>query len=265
MLEGRLTHCVCGRLGISWVGYEAVTDAMHVVLIVEDDAALQSVLTMLFEVNRFRVVITGTAAAGIQAARLHKPDVMLVDLGLPDRDGIEVISKVRTWSVVPIIVLTARTEEPQRLAAFDKGADDYVVKPFSAPELLARVKAVLRRHARGDQPMARLKLGDVEVDLEHRIARHANGAEVHLTPIEHRILEVLVRQADRIVTLPTLLREVWGPDRDDARGLRVYIGSLRKKLESEPDKPKHILTELGLGYRLALGQKDPNDGLAPSA
>jgi two-component system KDP operon response regulator KdpE len=232
-----------------------VTDSMHLALIVEDDPALQSVLTLLFEANGFRVVITGTAAGGIQYARQHKPDVLLVDLGLPDRDGLEVITHVRAWSVVPIVVLTARNEEAQRLLAFDKGADDYVIKPFSAPELLARVRAVLRRHVRAAQPMAILKIGHVEVDMEYRVARDRAGQVVHLTPIEHRILEVLVRHAERIVTVPVLLREVWGPERDDARGLRVYIGSLRKKLEAEPDKPRHILTEVGIGYRLAIDPK----------
>jgi two-component system, OmpR family, KDP operon response regulator KdpE len=231
---------------------EAVTDSMHLALIVEDDLALQSVLTMLFEANGFRVVIAGTAAGGMQAARQHKPDILLVDLGLPDRDGLEVITHVRTWSGVPVLVLTARDEEAQRLAAFDKGADDYVIKPFSAPELLARVRAMLRRHVRAGQPMAILKIGHVEVDMGYRVARDRTGRAVHLTPIEHRILEVLVRHGERIVTLAVLLREVWGPQRDDARGLRVYIGSLRKKLEPEPDKPQHILTELGIGYRLVL-------------
>ena len=230
---------------------------MHVVLIVEDDSALQTVLTMLFEANGFRVVVTGTAAAGARGARMHKPDTVLVDLGLPDRDGLAVIASIRAWSAVPIVVLTARTEEDQRLAAFDKGADDYVVKPFSAPELLARVRAVLRRHVRGAQPMAILKLGDVAVDMGNRIARTQDGREVRLTPIEHRVLEALVRHSDRIVTLAVLLNEVWGPQRDDARGLRVYIGSLRRKLEVDPEKPRYILTELGLGYRLVMDPRSP--------
>jgi two-component system, OmpR family, KDP operon response regulator KdpE len=225
---------------------------MHVALIIEDDLALQSVLTTLFEANGFRVVITDTAAAGVQGARQHKPDIMLVDLGLPDGDGLEVITDVRTWSVVPIVVLTARTEEAQRLMAFEKGADDYVIKPFSAPELLARVRALLRRHVQGRQPMAILRLGPVEVDMGYRVARDGTGRELRLTPIEHRILEVLVRHAERIVTVAVLLKEVWGPERDDSRGLRVYIGNLRKKLEAEPDKPRHILTEVGLGYRLVI-------------
>jgi two-component system KDP operon response regulator KdpE len=237
-----------------------MTDSMHVVLIVEDDPALQNVLGLLFEANGFRVVAAGTAASGIQAARLHKPDMVVLDLGLPDRDGLDVIWNIRTWSAVPIVVLTARTEQAQRLIAFDRGADDYVLKPFNAPELLARVRAMLRRHARGDTPMAILKLGTVEIDLGNRAARTLDGQEVRLTPTEYRVLEVLARHANRIVTVPALLKEVWGPGQDDARGLRVHIGSLRKKLEVNPDEPKHLLTELNLGYRLIIDSKDSVDG-----
>jgi two-component system, OmpR family, KDP operon response regulator KdpE len=229
-----------------------MTDAMHLILIVEDDQAIQNVLRMLFEANGFRVVLSGTAARGQIDARLHRPDIVVVDLGLPDRDGLTVITAIREWSAVPIIVLSARTAEEQRLAAFEHGADDYVMKPFSAPELLARVRAIVRRHARGDLPMAVLTLGDVAVDLSRRVARGQDGREVRLTPLEHRILETLARNGDRIVTSGALIKEVWGPERDDARALRVYIGSLRRKLEADPSRPKYILTELGVGYRLAV-------------
>ncbi len=230
----------------------SMTDAMHVILIFEDDEALQSILRMLFEANGFRVVIAGTAARGEQDARQHRPDAVLVDLGLPDRDGLNVIKAIRTWSAVPIIVLSARTAEAERLAAFERGADDYVLKPFSAPELLARVRAVVRRHVRADLPMAVLKLGPVSVDLSRRVARREDQGEMRLTPLEHRILETLARNRDRIVTHSALIREVWGPHREDSRALRVYIGSLRRKLESDPSQPQHIVTELGVGYRLVL-------------
>jgi two-component system KDP operon response regulator KdpE len=229
-----------------------MTDAMHLILIVEDDQAIQNVLRMLFEANGFRVVLSGTASRGEIDARMHRPDIIVVDLGLPDGDGLTVIRTIREWSAVPIIVLSARTAEEQRLAAFEHGADDYVMKPFSAPELLARVRAIVRRHARGDLPMAVLVLGDVAVDLSRRVARGRDGREVRLTPLEHRILETLARYGDRIVTSGALIKEVWGPDRDDARALRVYIGSLRRKLEADPSRPKYILTELGVGYRLAV-------------
>lgn len=239
-----------------------MTEAMHLVLIVEDDPALQSVLKVLFEANGYRVVVAGTAGGGAHDARLYIPDVVLVDLGLPDRDGIEVIKSIRGWSAMPIVVLSARTAETQRLSAFEGGADDYVAKPFSAPELLARVRAVSRRHVRGPLPMAVLKFGSVSVDLSRRVAHRTDGQEIRLTPLEHKILAVLARQPERIVAHSTLLKEVWGPDRDDSRSLRVYIASLRRKLESNPSRPKHILTELGLGYRLMLDQEPPVEGTA---
>jgi two-component system KDP operon response regulator KdpE len=232
-----------------------MTTAMHVVLVVEDDNAIQNILRMLFETNGFRVVLEKTARGGQQAARVHRPDIMIVDLGLPDWDGIRVIQEVRGWSPMPVIVLSARTAEEQRLAAFEAGADDYVIKPFSAPELLARVRAVLRRHVRGELPQGKLELNDVSVDLSLRTARRTNGRAVRLTPLEHRILETLIRQADRVVTHKALMREVWGPHCEDSRSLRVYIGSLRRKLEDDPSRPQHIVTEPGVGYRLVVDPK----------
>jgi len=225
---------------------------MHVILIVEDDEAIQSVLRILFEGNGFRVVVEATAARGEVAAKLHKPDILVVDLGLPDDDGISLIGRIRAWSPVPLIVLSARVAEAQRVAAFDRGADDYVLKPFSAQELLARTRAMLRRHVRGALPMGVLQIGAVSIDMCRRVVQNPEGREVRLTPIEHRILESLVRHGDRIVTHAALIREVWGPNRDDSRALRVYIGSLRRKLEADPARPKHILTELGIGYRLVF-------------
>jgi two-component system KDP operon response regulator KdpE len=177
-----------------------------------------------------------------------------VDLGLPDRDGIEVIKGIRTWSAMPILVLSARTVEAQRLSAFDSGADDFVIKPFSAPELLARVRAILRRHVRGHMPMAILRLGGISVDLTARTAHRPDGDFVRLTPLEYKILSVLARNPEGIVTQSTLLKDVWGPDRHDSTLLRVYIASLRRKLELDPGQPKHIITELGVGYRLLPNQ-----------
>jgi two-component system KDP operon response regulator KdpE len=225
---------------------------MHLVLVIEDDKAIQSILRMLFEANGFRVVIAASALRGEQDAKVQRPDVVVVDLGLPDRDGIEVIAEIRQWSPVPVLVLSARTEESQRLEAFEKGADDYVTKPFSAPELLARVRAAVRRYVRADYPMGVLRLGDMTVDMTRRVAQDRDGREIRLTPLEHRILESLARQGDRIVTHAALIKEVWGPERDDSRALRVFIGSLRRKLEVDPKRPRHILTELGIGYRLVI-------------
>jgi two-component system KDP operon response regulator KdpE len=232
-----------------------MTIAMHVVLVVEDDSGIQNILRMLFEANGFRVVLEKTARGGQQAARVHRPDAMIVDLGLPDWDGIKVIQEVRGWSAMPIIVLSARTAEEQRLAAFEAGADDYVIKPFSAPELVARIRAALRRHVRGELPQGKLELNGVSVDLSLRTAHRTNGRAVRLTPLEHRILETLIRHADRVVTHKALMREVWGPHCEDSRSLRVYIGSLRRKLEDDPSRPQHIVTEPGVGYRLVVDPK----------
>jgi two-component system, OmpR family, KDP operon response regulator KdpE len=229
-----------------------MTEAMHLVLIVEDDQAIQNVLRMLFEGNGFRVVVAESATQGEHYARLHRPDTVIVDLGLPDRDGLTVITAIRGWSPVPILVLSARTAEAQRLAAFDQGADDYVGKPFSAPELIARVRAISRRYVRGDLPMGILKFGEVAVDLSRRVAHHRDRGEIRLTPTEHRILETLTRHRERIVRHADIIKEVWGPTRGDARALRVYIRSLRGKLETDPCRPQHILTELGVGYRLVV-------------
>jgi two-component system, OmpR family, KDP operon response regulator KdpE len=238
-----------------------MTEAMHLVLVFEDDPGIQEILRMLFDANGFRVVIADTATRGEQDARLHRPDVVIVDLGLPDRDGLNVIGAIRAWSPVPIVVLSARTAEAQRLAAFERGADDYVMKPFSAPELLARVRAVMRRYVRGALPMGILELGDASIDLGRRVAHRRDGRELRLTPLEHRILEALARQPDGIVTYAALMTDVWGPTmRDNTRALRVYIASLRRKLELDPGRPRHILTELGVGYRLVIDPESQVEG-----
>ena len=227
-----------------------MTQAMHAVLVIEDDAAIRNVLRVLLQAERYRVVEAETAARAVIEARTHRPDLLLVDLGLPDSDGLKVISAVRAWSAVPIVVLSARTMEAQKIAALDVGADDYVTKPFSAPELLARVRAALRRTTRSsDQPPV-MQLGEISVDLARREARSASG-DIHLTPLEYRVLDSLARQAGMIVTSKQLIREVWGPDRlGDTRSLRVCLKNLRQKLEPNPSHPQFIVTEAGLGYRL---------------
>ena len=228
-----------------------MTRAMHRVLVIEDDPAQCRVLSILFETNGFRVVTAETCELAIRQARSHRPDVCIADLGLPDRDGINFIQQIRAWSPVPIIVLTARVQEDQRLAAFEAGADDYVIKPFSSPELLARVRAILRRSMHSREPNAVLRLGNAVIDFGNRVTRGPGGESVKLTPLEHRILECLLRHADGIVTHGQILKEVWGPHQTDVRSLRVYVASLRRKLETDPARPQHILTESGIGYRLA--------------
>lgn len=231
-----------------------MTQAMHQVLLIEDDLAIRTVLRVLLEAEQYRVIEADTAARGEIEARSHRPDLLLVDLGLPDGDGLNVIVKVRTWSPVPIVVLSARTMEAQKIAALDAGADDYVSKPFSAPELLARVRAALRRSARGAEQPPVVQFGDVIVDLARREARAPRG-EIHLTPLEYRVLECLARRAGMIVTASRLIQEVWGPDRlGDTRSLRVCLKNLRQKLEPDPSRPHYIVTEAGLGYRLRVSE-----------
>jgi two-component system KDP operon response regulator KdpE len=227
-----------------------MTIAMHLVLIVEDDPAIRELLRLLFEMNNFRVVMADTCNLGIRQAQSHRPDICIVDLGLPDNDGLLFIQRVRAWSPVPIAVLTARVAESQRLAAFEAGADDYILKPYSNPELLARVRAMLRRAVRVTSPDTVLKLGNVSVDLGRRVAQRQPGVELRLTPLEFKILECLARHIDSVVTQSQLITEVWGPRHADTRSLRVHIASLRKKVETVPARPKHIITEPGLGFRL---------------
>ncbi len=229
-----------------------MTQAMHQLLVIEDDPDIRGVLRAALQGENYRVIEAATAARGEIEARSHKPDLLLVDLGLPDRDGLTLIARVREWSTVPIVVLSARTMEEQKIAALDAGADDYVTKPFSAPELLARVRAALRRNVRSAEHSQRVRLGSIDIDLARRESKGAEGP-VHLTPLEYRVLERLARQAGMIVTHTQLIKDVWGPNHaDDTRNLRVCLRNLRQKLEPDPARPRYIVTEAGLGYRLRM-------------
>jgi two-component system, OmpR family, KDP operon response regulator KdpE len=234
-----------------------MTTAMHQVLLVEDEPGIRAVVRLMLQSAGYRVIEADTAARAEIEARTHKPDLLIVDLGLPDGDGLQVIRSVRSWSPVPIIVLSARIMEEQKVAALDAGADDFVSKPFGSPELLARVRAALRRSVRPATVVAQLTVGRSVIDLARRSAL-TDGRELHLTPLEYRVLECLSRNAGMIVTQRQLLREAWGPDRlGDTRSLRVCIRNMRAKLEPDPSRPKYIVTEAGLGYRLRLD--DPPD------
>ncbi|MBL8270658.1 response regulator [Steroidobacter sp.] len=229
-----------------------MTQALHQILIVEDEPDIRGILRTLLRTAGYRVIETETAARAIVEARSHKPDLLLVDLGLPDADGLKVIRSIREWSPVPVVVLSARTMEAQKIEALDAGADDYVTKPFSAPELLARVRAALRRNVRSAEQVPTLQIGAVVVDLTRRQASGAEG-DVHFTPLEYRVLESLARQTGMIVTQRQLIAEAWGPDKlGDSRSLRVCIKNLRQKLEPDPARPQFLLTEAGVGYRLLL-------------
>jgi two-component system KDP operon response regulator KdpE len=229
-----------------------MTQAMYQVLVVEDEPNIRKILRALLEGDHYRFVEAETAARGEIEARSHKPDLVLVDLGLPDGNGIDLIRRIRVWSPVPIIVLSARTMEEQKIAALDAGADDYVTKPFSTPELLARVRAALRRNVRASEPTSVLHFGELQVDLTRREACGPEG-EVHLTPLEYRVLEALARHPGLIVRQAQLVREAWGPEKlGDTGSLRVCIKNLRAKIEPDPPRPRYLVTEAGLGYRLRL-------------
>ena len=224
------------------------------ILLVEDDADLASRLTRSLHDEAFAVDL---ARGGVDALHLGLTGpyaCAILDLGLPGMDGIEVIRKVREWSAVPIIVLSARSQESNKIAALDAGADDYLPKPFSIGELLARIRVSLRHAARltGDSVETLFSVGDLQVDLSRRSV-HIGDQEIHLTPIEYRLLTVLIHHAGKVMTHRQLLLDVWGPAYvEHAHYVRIYMGQLRRKLESDPNQPRYLLTEAGVGYRLAL-------------
>ena len=228
-----------------------------VVILIEDEPQIRRFVRSALEAEGWQVFEAGTAQRGLADAGTRKPDLVVLDLGLPDSDGLEVIRDVRGWSAVPIIVLSARSDEADKIAALDAGADDYLTKPFGTGELMARVRATLRRPraAQGSESTAVdeeavFRFGDVEVDRPARLVRRS-GVEVHLTPTEYRLLSVLIANTGRVLTQRQLLREVWGPAHSEqAHYLRVYMGHLRQKLEVDPAQPKHLLTETAVGYRL---------------
>jgi two-component system KDP operon response regulator KdpE len=220
---------------------------------VEDEPQIRHFLRTTLTAEGYRVIEAETGQRGVLEAATHKPDLVMVDLGLPDQDGIEVVTQIRAWSALPILILSARSAEADKVAALDAGADDFVTKPFGMGELTARIRVALRHAARGAQHNAggTLRLGDIEVDFERRLVR-SDGGNVHLTPIEFRLLGCLAKHAGMVLTHRHLLREVWGPSYvDQSHYLRIYMKQLRHKLEPDPARPRFLLTETGVGYRLA--------------
>ncbi|MDO6385431.1 MULTISPECIES: two-component system response regulator KdpE [unclassified Uliginosibacterium] len=221
------------------------------VLIIEDDPVIRRFVRASLETEGCEVFEADCAERGLIEAGTRQPELLILDLGLPDRDGLDVIRDVRTWSRIPIIVLSARTQESEKVAALDAGADDYLVKPFGVPELLARVRAQVRRQASmavGEQAV--FGFGDVTVDMIQRRVTRA-GEEVHLTPIEYRLLTVLMRGHGRVLTHRQLMMDAWGPGyAERTHYLRIYMKQLREKLEHSPAQPEYLLTETGVGYRL---------------
>jgi two-component system KDP operon response regulator KdpE len=225
------------------------------IVVIEDDRQIRRFVRTALESQGMTVFEAETGQLGLREAAFRTPDLIIVDLGLPDTDGVDVIRELRTWTEQPVIVLSARSHEDAKVGALDAGADDYLTKPFSVSELLARIRAQLRRRNRGgQQETPQVRFGSVSVDLsERRVTRE--GVLIHLTPIEYRLLTALVRHAGRVITHQQLLREVWGPTRLESQHyLRVYMGHLRHKLERDPTQPVHILTETGVGYRLVGAQ-----------
>ncbi|MDB5907411.1 MAG: transcriptional regulator [Massilia sp.] len=222
-------------------------------LLVEDEPQIRRFVRSALEQEGWHVFESVTMQRGLIDAGTRKPDLIVLDLGLPDGDGIDFIGDIRKWSNVPVIVLSARVGEAEKIRALDAGADDYLTKPFGVGELLARVRATLRRQRQPNSAGAGLvRFGDVSVDLKERRVTRA-GAPVHLTPTEYRLLAVLVANAGRVVTNPQLLRAVWGPSQsENGHYLRIYMGHLRHKLEDDPAQPCYLLTETAVGYRLAL-------------
>jgi two-component system KDP operon response regulator KdpE len=226
------------------------------VLMIEDDSQIRRFLRATLAAEGYLFHEALTAEDGVAQAASRQPDLILLDLGLPDHDGLEVIRRVREWSQTPIVVLSARGLEPDKIAALDLGADDYVAKPFAVGELLARIRAALRRSttiALGG-PDLLYRFGRVEVDLDKRLVR-VDGQDVHLTPNEYKLLQVLIKHTGKVITQRQLLNEVWGPNHvEQAQYLSVYIAQLRRKLERDPARPKHLQTEPGVGYRLVVDE-----------
>ena len=224
---------------------------MSKVLVIEDEAPLRRALRIFLEAHDYAVVLAASGREGLDLAAREHPDVVILDLGLPDMDGVSVAAALRGWSTVPIVVLSARDAEPVKVAALDAGADDYVTKPFAMNEFLARLRAALRRAAPTEQERVITTL-DFEIDLGAKQIKR-NGNELHLTPTEWQIVEVLSRHRGKLVTQQQLLQQVWGPQYErETHYLRIYMSQIRRKLEPDPSRPRYFITEPGMGYRFVV-------------
>jgi two-component system KDP operon response regulator KdpE len=225
------------------------------VLVVDDEPQILRALRINLRVRQYEVDTAGTGAQALETAARHPPDLVILDLGLPDLDGAEVIAGLRGWTDAPIIVLSGRADSTDKVAALDAGADDYVTKPFGMDELLARMRAVTRRIG-GDGAVPQIRLGKLIIDLAaKRVTREPDGPDVRLTPTEWHLLEVLLRSPGKLLSQQQLLTAVWGPGYGDATGnLRLYMAQLRRKLEPDPARPRWLLTEPGMGYRFQPGE-----------
>ena len=231
------------------------------ILVVEDDAPILNLITTTLKAEGYRFLTAKTGQAGIISAATHNPDVVLLDLGLPDLDGIEVIRRIRSWSVMPIIVISARSEDPEKIGALDAGADDYLTKPFSVPELLARLRVTLRRlpGAVTDASDSLYCNGDLIIDYAACCVTLA-GEEIKLTPIEYKLLCLLSRNVGKVLTHDYITRSIWGDSYEGSvKSLRVFMATLRKKLNRSPDSPQYIQTHVGIGYRMLRLEEKPQE------
>jgi len=229
-----------------------MADNAPVILVIEDEPPLQKFLRVTLESQNYTVVLAGRGEEGLRHAAMSRPDLVVLDLGLPDLDGLEVIKRLREWSAVPVIIISARGKEQDKVVALDAGADDYLTKPFGVGELLARVRVALRHLAAANQETGDpvFETGGLRVDLARREVT-VNSQPIHLTPNEFRLLSVMIKHAGKVMTHRQLLKEVWGPGSgDENHYLRVYMNQLRQKIEADPARPKYLLTETGVGYRL---------------
>ncbi len=225
----------------------------YTIIIIEDEAQIRRFLRTSLTAEGYQVIEAASGKHGLTEAATRKPDMVILDLGLPDMDGVEVVKQLRTWSSVPVVILSARSQESDKISALDAGADDYLVKPFGIGELLARIRVALRHMPTMPEGEAGMfSVGELNVDMIHRKIT-VSGVEAHLTPIEYRLLTVLIKHAGKVLTHQMLLKEVWGPNYvERAHYLRIYMGNLRHKLEKDPARPRFLLTEVGVGYRLAV-------------
>lgn len=228
-------------------------DVKPLVLIVEDEEVICNFISAVLNSNGYQVMKTGTGKEGLFMAASYSPDVVLLDLGLPDIDGVEVLKGIRQWSKIPVVVVSARGHEREKVEALDLGADDYIVKPFGTPELLARIRAALRHSPKvmGTEvgSVEKIAIGELEIDYGRR-AVSLSGEKIHLTPIEYKILALLSQNAGKVLTHDYIMREIWGLYAGDSHTLRVNMANLRRKIEANPGAPKYILTEMGIGYRM---------------
>lgn len=226
------------------------TDGHHI-LIIEDEPPIRRFLKATLYDAGYRVSEAATGAEGLRSATSLPPDLIILDLGLPDIDGQEVLHRLREWYQSPIIILSARDQEIQKVQALDHGADDYITKPFGVGELMARMRVALRHALRGGSESASVRIGNLEVDFAARSVR-IRGEHIHLTPIEYKLLTTMVKHSGKVLTHRFLLREVWGPqDSQENHYLRVFVAGLRRKIEDDSTRPRYILTEQGVGYRFA--------------